>query len=100
MCVGGKVTQGNQANLSSTVYFQRLRSTQKEENNRNKTKQKTNPVIDNRAEGGFCAGGPTEKYSVYPRHNISASEYSRALFSWNLLSPPETQGRQVRLAIN
>lgn len=60
---------------------------------RNETKKKPNPGFDRgRAESGFCAGGPTKKPSVDPRHNRRASKYPRALFSWNLLSPPKMQG--------
>lgn len=58
---------GDQANLRSTVYLQRSRSDQKEKEQRNITKQKTNPVFNgSRAESDFCAGGPTEKHSVDP----------------------------------
>lgn len=84
---------GDQANLRSTVHLQRSRSDQKEKEQRNITKQKTNPVFDgSRAESGFCAGGPTKKHSVDPIRDTTSEPQNTP--GRILLEPPLTSQKR------
>lgn len=88
----------HRASLSSSVRLQRSRSAQKEKEEQKQDK-KTNPVIDDRAESGFCTGRPRKKHSSIQDTTFEPQNTPGHCSPGAPFHLPKTQGRQVRLVI-